>query len=61
MGCDGERRRKTYSAAVIDGIKRNSRICVGDSIVRNRPTDARQHKDEDSVVYLPGARIAHVT
>ena len=34
MGQDGERRNK-YSAAVIDGIKRNSRIYVGDTIVRN--------------------------
>ena len=33
IGQDGER-RKSYSAAVIDGTKRNSRICVGDSIVR---------------------------
>ena len=45
MGQDGERRNK-YSAAVIDGIKRKSRILVGDSIV---------------VVCLPGARIEHVT
>ena len=33
MGQDGER-RKTYSAAVIEGFKRNSAIYVGDSIVR---------------------------
>ena len=33
MGQDGER-RKTYSAAVIDGYKRTSTIYVGDSIVR---------------------------
>ena len=40
MGQDGERRKK-YSAAVIDGIKRKStrRICVGYSIVRK--TDSR--------------------
>ncbi len=38
MGQDGERRKK-YSAAVIDGIKRKSRIFVGDSIVRK--TDSR--------------------
>ena len=35
MGRDGER-RNTYSAAVIDGIKRNSTIYVGDSIVRRQ-------------------------
>ena len=51
---DGER-RKSYSAAVIDGIKRNSRIYVGDSIVRK--TDTRLSKEEDVVVCLPGARI----
>ena len=33
IGQDGER-RKTYSAAVIEGFKRNSAIYVGDSIVR---------------------------
>ena len=31
-------RRKTYSAAVIDGIKRNSTIYVGDSIIRKTDT-----------------------
>ena len=35
IGQEGER-RKSYSAAVID--KRNSRICVGDSIVRRTDT-----------------------
>ena len=37
MGQHGER-RKTYSAAVIDGFKRNSTIYVGDSIVRKTDT-----------------------
>ena len=32
IGQEGER-RKSYSAAVIDGIKRNSRIYVGDSMI----------------------------
>ena len=32
-GQEGER-RKSYSAAVIDGIKRNSRMYVEDSIIR---------------------------
>ena len=58
MGQGGERRKK-YSAAVIDGIKRKSRICVGDSIVRK--TDSRLSKGDDVVVCLPGARIEHVT
>ena len=57
-GQDGER-RKTYSAAVIDGFKRNSRIYVGDSI--DRKTDTRLSKGEDVVVCSPGARIEHVT
>ena len=57
MGQDGER-RKTYSAAVIDVIKRNSTIYVGDSIVRR--TYSTLNKDEDIVVCLPGARIEHV-
>ena len=58
VGQEGER-RKSYSAAVIDGIKRNSRIYVGDSIVRK--TDTRLSKGEDVVVCLPGARIEQVT
>ena len=58
IGQESER-RKSYSAAVIDGIKRKSRIFVGDSIVRK--TDTRLSKEEDVVVCLPGARIEHVT
>ena len=58
IGQDGER-RKTYSAAVIDGINRNSAIYVGYSIVRK--ADTRLSKGEDEVVCLPGARIEHVT
>ena len=58
LGQEGER-KKSYSAAVIDGIKRNSRIYVGDSIVRK--TDTRLSKEEDIVVCLPRARIEHVT
>ena len=58
IGQEGER-RKSYSAAVIDGTKRNSTIYVGDSIIRK--TDSRLSKGEDVVVCLPGARIEHVT
>ena len=58
MGQDGER-GKTYSAAVIDDIKRNSAIHVGYSIVMK--THTRLSKGEDVVVCLPGARIEHVT
>ena len=53
MGQGGER-RKTYSAAVIDGFKRNSTIYVGDSIVRK--TDTRLSQGKDVVVCLPGAK-----
>ena len=52
-------RRKTYSVAVIDGIKKNSTIYVGYSIVRKTYTILS--KGEDVEVYLPGARIEHVT
>ena len=58
MGLDGER-RKSYSAAVIDGCESTSTIYVGDSIVRK--TDRRLGKGKDVVVCLPGARIEHVT
>ena len=58
IGQEGER-RKSYSAAVIDCIKRNTTIYVGDSIIRK--TDTRLVKEEDVVVCLPGARIEHVT
>ena len=58
IGQEGERRR-SYSAAVINGIKRDTRSHVGDSIIRK--TDSRLSKGEDAVVYLPGARIEHVT
>ena len=55
IGQEGER-RKSYSAAVIDGIKRNTTMY---SIIRK--TDTRLSKGEDVVVCLPGARIEHVT
>ena len=58
MGQDGER-RKTYSAAVIDGCMRTSTIYVGDSIVRE--TDTGLSTGKDVVACLPGARIEHVT
>ena len=58
IGQEGER-RKSYSAAVIDGKKRKDTIYVGDSIMRK--TDSRLSKGEAVVVCLPGARIEHVT
>ena len=47
IGQEGEG-RKSYSAAVMDGIKRNTTIYVGDSIIRK--TDSRLSKGEDVVV-----------
>ena len=58
IGQEGER-TKSYSAAVIDGIKRKSTIFVGDSIVRK--PDSRLCKWDDVVVCLPGLWIEHVT
>ena len=58
IGQEGER-RKSYSAAVIDGIRRNTTIYVGDTIIRK--TESRLSKGEDVVVCLPGARMEHVT
>ena len=58
IGQEGER-RKSYSAAVIDVIKINTTIYVGDAIIRK--TDSRLSKGEDVVVCLPGARIEHET
>ena len=48
IGQEGER-RKSYSAAVIDGIKRNTTIYVGDSIIRK--TDSRLSKGGRSRVF----------
>ena len=59
IGQEGER-RKSYSAAVIDGIKVNSRIYVGYSIVRTKYIFKVEQR-EDVVDCLPGARIEHVT
>ena len=56
----GLRKKKAYSTAVIDGIKRNSTIYVFlTSTVRK--TDTTLNKGEDIVVCLTGARIKHVT
>ena len=45
---------------MIDGIKVNSRIYVGYSIVRTKDIFKVEQR-EDVVVCLPGARIEHVT
>ena len=51
--------RKSYSAAVIEGVKKRARVFVGDSIVRK--TDRVLNKGDDVVVCLPGAKIEAIT
>ena len=43
--------RKSYSAAVIEGVRKRARVFVGDSIVRK--TDRVLNKGDDVVVCLP--------
>ena len=47
--------RKSYSEAVIEGMRKRARVFVGDSIVRK--TDRVLNKGDDVVVCLPGANI----
>ena len=51
--------RKSYSAAVIEGVRKRARVFVGDSIVRK--TDRVLNKGDDVVVCLPGAKIKAIT
>ena len=51
--------RKSYSAAVIAGVRKRARVFVGDSIVRK--TDRVLNKGDDVVVCLPGAKIEAIT
>ena len=51
--------RKSYSAAVIEGVRKRARVFVGDSIVRK--TDRVLKKGDDVVVCLPGAKIEAIT
>ena len=51
--------RKSYSEAVIEGVRKRARVFVGDSIVRK--TDRVLNKGEDVVVCLPGAKIEAIT
>ena len=50
---------KSYSEAVIEGVRKRERIFVGDSIVRK--TDRVLNKGDDVVVSLPGAKIEVIT
>ena len=47
--------RKSYSEAVIEGLRKRMRVFVVDSIVRK--TDRVVNKGDDVVVCLPGAKI----
>ena len=51
--------RKSYSAAVIEGVRKRARVFVGDSIVRK--TDRALNKGDDVVICLPGAKIEAIT
>ena len=51
--------RKSYSKAVIEGVRKRARVFVGDSIVRK--TDRVLNKGEDVVVCLPGDKIEAIT
>ena len=47
--------RKSYSEAVIEGVRKRARVFVGDSI--GRKTDRVLNKGDDVLVCLPGAKI----
>ena len=49
--------QKSYSEAVIDGVRKRARVFVGYSIIRK--TD--RNKGDDVVVCLPGAKIEAIT
>ena len=51
--------RKSYSEAVIEGVRKRARVFVGDSIVRK--TDRVLNKGEDVVVCLPRAKTEAIT
>ena len=50
---------RSYSAAVIEEVRKRARVFVGDSIVRK--TDKVLNKGDDVVVCLPGAKIEAIT
>ena len=51
--------RKSYSAEVIEGVRKRARVFVGDSIVRK--TDRVLNKGDDVMVCLPGTKIDSIT
>ena len=51
--------QKSYSEAVIEGVRKRARVFVGDSIVRK--TDRVLKREDDVVICLPGAKIEPIT
>ena len=51
--------QKSYSEAVIEGVRKRARVFVGDSIVRK--TNRVLNKGDDVVVCLPWAKIEAIT
>ena len=51
--------RKSYSEAVIEGVRKRASVFAGDSIVRK--TDRVLNNGDDVVVCLPGAKIEAIT
>ena len=51
--------RKSYSEAVIEGVRKRAMVFMGDSIVRK--VDRVLNKGDDVVVCLPGAKIEVIT
>ena len=51
--------RKSYSEAVIEGVRKRARVFVGDSIVRK--ANKVLNKGDDVVICLPGAKIQAIT
>ncbi|KAI0216293.1 hypothetical protein LSAT2_031675 [Lamellibrachia satsuma] len=51
--------RKSYSEAMIEGVRKRARVFVGDSIVRK--TERVLNKGDDMVVCFPGAKIEATT
>ena len=49
--------RKSYSEAVIEGMRKRARVFVGDSVVRSGVLN----KGDDAVVCLPGAKTEAIT
>ena len=54
LNATGGIQRKSYSEVVIEGVRRRTRVFVGDSIFRK--TDRALNKGNDTVVCFPVAK-----